>query len=138
MSLMEGETFDGGTKASGPQSATFTPRKAMRVQATGGKFFESNAGGRMFRAVSASAGIAPGTALATTAQALLIWNPRKSGVRASIIQLTHAYVSGTLGLGTWYLAAYSTIDPPSNLPPGGTELTVSGANGQGAAGKCKA
>ena len=133
----EGEIYDGGVKRSGPQIATFGSTKAMRVQNAFGKFYEANAAGRIFRAVSASAGIAPGTALATTAQALCVWNPKKSGVKASIIQLAHAYVSGTFGLGTWYLANYSVNEPATNLEPGGTELLVSRADGELGKGKIR-
>ena len=135
--LNEGKVYDGGiaVEGGGAIEMTFDRTKAVRVSSVHGDFYDSTARGRVFRGGIAGAGIAPGTALATTAQALLLWNPPGSGVNLSVIRFAHAYVSGTFGLGYWVLANYSTLLPGTNVAPGGTACVVQGANGSLSAGK---
>ena len=94
-----------------------------------GKHYELASRSMIFVGGIAGTGVAPGTALATTAQALLLYNPIGSGVNCSVIRFAHAHVSGTRGLGFWVVANYSTLQPGTNVAPAGTACVVHGANG---------
>ena len=54
--------------------------------------------GQVFHAVTAASGVAPGTAIGTTA-AFTLYNPVGSGVNMVVLQGLMSYVSGTLGAG---------------------------------------
>src|ERR1700676_1834669 len=61
-----------------------------------GKYYEAARRGKLSAACTAAAGVAPGTAVGTTA-ALAIFNPAGSGVRLAIKKVGVGYISGTLG-----------------------------------------
>ena len=124
--------------ARSPAELTFGRTSGLRTSSVHGDFYDSNSRGNIFRACSATAGIAPGTALATTAQALVIYNPVDSGVNVNILRLAHAFVADIYGLGIWVIANYSVLSPNTNIAPGGTSLVVSRADGGVQAGKALA
>lgn len=85
-----------------------------------GKYYEAVSKGRVFGGATAAAGVAPGTAVGTTA-AFALHNPLGSGVNLSVLQGSVGYVSGTLGAGliTWN----ANVDPQLALPTG-TAITI--------------
>lgn len=87
-----------------------------------GKFHEIAYRGIMYGA-AAQAGVAPGTALGTTA-CFSLYNPPKSGVDLSILRVSVGYVSGTIGAGS----LLHCMDVPDTVavaqPSSGTSLTV--------------
>ena len=89
--------------------------------------------GRLFHAATAATGVAPGTAIGTTA-AFALTNPAGSGVRLLIAKASLGYISGTLGAGTvWHLA---TIDPQDAIPTGTAIVEVPAiTNGAGPQGR---
>ena len=112
-----------------PHELTLGKTAGLRVSLVHGQFYDAASRGQIFHGGIGGAGIAPGSALATTAQALLLYNPIGSGVNVNILRFAHAYVSGTLGLGYWVMANYSTLQPGTNIAPGGTASVVHNANG---------
>lgn len=62
------------------------------------RYRELVARGKVFGGVTAAAGVAPGTAIGTSA-ALALWLPSGSPVRLEIIRVGMGYISGTLGAG---------------------------------------
>lgn len=117
---------------------TFDRTGGLRTSSQHGDFYDSAARGNIYRAGIGGAGIAPGTALATTAQALIIFNPVDSGIMVNVLRFAHAYVAGTFGLGFWALANYSTLSPSTNIAPAGTVSVPSQANGGVQVGKALA
>lgn len=76
--------------------------------------------GNVYFACDQAAGVAPGTALGTTAH-LVLYNPQNSGVLVSVIWARSQYLSGTLGTGNMYhCVATSTTQ---TAPSAGTLLT---------------
>jgi len=68
-----------------------------------GKLYQPARDGRIFHAATAATGVAPGTAIGTTA-AFTLFNPAGSGVVIAIQKAAMGYISGTLGAGTvWHL-----------------------------------
>lgn len=63
-----------------------------------GKYYEHTRKGRLFHAHTAVAGVAPGTAIGTTAAAAL-YNPQGSGKDLVVLEGRLSYLSGTLGIG---------------------------------------
>jgi len=63
-----------------------------------GRYTEAAKRGQLFMATTAVTGVAPGTAIGTTAAAALA-NPIGSGVNLIVLQGSASYVSGTLGIG---------------------------------------
>lgn len=61
-------------------------------------FYALARAGQVFHAVTAASGVAPGTAIGTTA-AFTLYNPVGSGVNMVVLQGLMSYVSGTLGAG---------------------------------------
>ena len=76
--------------------------------------------GQMYFAANQGTGVAPGTALGTTAQ-LVVYNPQNSGVLVIINQVYDTYFSGTLGTGTLYHCVNTSTT--QTAPSGGTLLT---------------
>jgi len=60
--------------------------------------YEQGKRGRVFNGMTAVTGVAPGTAIGTTA-GFALYNPRGSGVDLVVLTARLAYVSGTLGAG---------------------------------------
>jgi hypothetical protein len=65
-----------------------------------GRFYEAVYRGGVFTASAAVTGVAPGTALAATAQALILYNPIGNNKNFVILRSALGYVSGTLGAGS--------------------------------------
>lgn len=85
------------------------------------KNFEAASAGVLFSACEQGTGIAPGTALGTTAL-FVLYNPVGSGKRIAIRRVSVGYISGTLGAGTLYHCVKN--DPAQTAPSGGTALSV--------------
>lgn len=90
--------------------------KDMRVDETGAqtvgdahaRLYEAVVRGNTFSAGTAATGVAPGTAIGTTA-AFSLTNPLNSGVNLVVMRASMGYVSGTLGAGVvHYLANVNT------------------------------
>ena len=95
-----------------------------------GKGYWAAANGRLFHGATAATGVAPGTAIGTTA-AFSLHNPLGSGVDINIRKVSMGYISGTLGAGTvWHLV---NLDP-SAAAPTGTAITETPGKVTGAAG----
>lgn len=90
------------------------------VQQTGGTNKERVRRGACYYACDQGAGVAPGTALGTTAM-LVVYNPANSGQLVSIHKVWAEYFSGTLGTGNLYHCVLST--QTQTAPSGGTLLT---------------
>jgi len=77
-----------------------------------GRYYENASRGLTLVASTATAGIAPGTALSAS-PALALANPAGSGKNLSILKVFYGYVSGTLGTGVlWYVQGIN----PAALP----------------------
>ena len=85
-----------------------------------GKYYEAAHRGALFAACEQGSGVAPGTALGTTA-ALVLYNPPNSGKRLAIKKVRVGYISGTLGAGTLYHCVNNTTT--QTAPSSGTLLT---------------
>lgn len=111
---------DGTTPPTGRQGHTGESIVGMAH----GKYFEAASRGLLFGACS-QAGVAPGTALGTTA-AFALYNPPTSGKRLSVCKVSLGYVSGTLGAGVMFhcvnVMVAGTALPAA--PSSGTALTV--------------
>jgi hypothetical protein len=98
------------------------------------EFYESVSDGNVFSAMTALTGVAPGTAIGTTA-AFALTNPAGSGVDLVIIEGQFGYISGTLGAGviTWN----ANIDDDLALPTGTAinEINMKLGNGTQAQGR---
>ena len=70
---------------------------AKVVQAAG-RFHDAVKSGQCWYAHTAAGGVAPGTAVGTTA-GFALENPMHSGYGVSVLQISVGYVSGTLGAG---------------------------------------
>ena len=114
---------DGNTPATGRQGKS---GEAIVGQAHG-KWFEAASRGVLFGACE-QAGVAPGTALGTTA-CLALYNPAKSGKRLIVCKTSLGYISGTLGAGTvFHCANIKVAGTAVAAPSGGTSLTVYSRN----------
>jgi hypothetical protein len=85
-----------------------------------GKYYEPASRGFLWGACEQGTGVAPGTALGTTAMGVL-YNPANSGFRLAIKKVNVGYISGTLGAGTLYHCVLNTLTQAA--PSGGTVLT---------------
>ena len=74
---------------------------------THGKYKDAVVDGNVYSAMTAVTGVAPGTALGTTA-AFALHNPVGSAKRLSILQAQMTYVSGTLGTGAVFYCVNNT------------------------------
>src|SRR5688572_9833290 len=116
-------TADQSTPPTGRQGRT---GEAVVGQAHG-KYHEASSRGVLFGAQEVGTGVAPGTALGTTAM-LALYNPRTSGKIFSIKKVSLGYISGTLGAGT----VFHCGNLPTNtgavgavaVPSGGTSLVI--------------
>lgn len=105
---------------------------AQDVALKQGRLFDAARDGRLFHAATAATGVAPGTAIGTTA-AFALYNPAGSGVIAAIMVASMGYVSGTLGAGSvWHL-----VNPdPQQAAPTGTAIVESTGFAGGPAPAC--
>lgn len=115
-----GVAFARGTPGSG-----IVPREGQQleqiVSLAHGKYFEPSVRGFLFAACEQGSGVAPGTALGTTAF-FVLYNPANSGFRLSVKKANVGYISGTLGAGTLYHCVLNTLT--QTAPSGGTLLTT--------------
>jgi hypothetical protein len=94
-----------------------------------GRYYTPNYRGRLWTVSNAVAGVAPGTALGTTAP-IALWNPTGSKVNLEVIRCAAGYISGTLGAGCMVYAGLAGTTTPT-----GTRLTsVSGQIGGASSG----
>lgn len=83
-----------------------------------GKYYEATSRGNVYNAQTAATGVAPGTALGTTA-AFCLHNPTGSGKRFVIHKLGMGLISGTIGAGTVHICGSVAGD----AVPTGTAIT---------------
>lgn len=86
------------TIADGAEGQTRLGPQGDIVTNISGKYYEHARKGRLFHAHTAVAGVAPGTAIGTTAAAAL-YNPQGSGKDLVVLEGRISYLSGTLGIG---------------------------------------
>lgn len=100
-----------------------------------GPLYEQNNRGNVYMGVTAVSGVAPGTAIGTTA-AFALYNPLNSGVKLVVLKASMSYLSGTLGIGfvNWI---YHTAAVQAGAAITGTAISVVQGNGGGGAGKGK-
>lgn len=94
---------------------------AAVVQQSGGAYGEASVRGLTYCASDQGSGVAPGTALGTTA-ALVLYNPAGNSFRFRVQKVRVGYISGTLGAGTLFHCALKTTT--QTAPSGGTALTA--------------
>src|SRR3972149_6865156 len=95
-----------GQKLVGSQALTDGQTGEGRIGRTGeqivsglhGKFYEQAKRGNVYSGVTAVSGVAPGTAIGTTA-AFALYNPLNSGFDLVVLKASMSYLSGTLGIG---------------------------------------
>jgi len=88
---------------------------AQEVVEKHGRLYDAARDGRLFHASTPATGVAPGTAIGTTA-AFSLHNPAGSGMNVAIRKVSMGYISGTLGAGTvWHLI---NDDPQADAPTG--------------------
>lgn len=88
------------------------------VQQSGGKYKEATKRGNVYNAQTAATGVAPGTALGTTA-AFCLHNPAGSNKRLIVQKIGMGLISGTLGAGTVHICGSVSGD----AVPTGTAIT---------------
>lgn len=108
---------DGGAPASLPR---YGKTGETVIGQSHGKYFEASHRGVLFSACEQGTGIAPGTALGTTAF-FSLYNPVGSGKRLAVKKVRVGYISGTLGAGTLYHCVDKTTTQVA--PSAGTGLT---------------
>ena len=106
---------------------------AQEVTQRHGKLYQPARDGRIYHAATAATGVAPGTAIGTTA-AFTLFNPAGSGVTIAIQKVSMGYISGTMGAGTvWHLINANLAE----AIPTGTAIVersaIAGGGGYGAA-----
>jgi hypothetical protein len=119
MAQLEG-TAGARTLAAG-QSGPFRlgTQGELVAQAAHAKHYEAVRSGNCFTGGTAITGVAPGTAIGTTA-AFALYNPQGSGKNLVVLHTTLVYVSGTLGIGNVdYIGHLS----PSQVAFTGTAIT---------------
>lgn len=105
------------------------------VSALHGHLYEQVKRGNVFSGVTAVTGVAPGTAIGTTA-AFALYNPSNSGVDLVVLKASMSYLSGTLGIGfvNWI---YHTATVQAGAAVTGTAITSVCLNGSGRGAKGK-
>jgi hypothetical protein len=92
---------------------------AQEVVQKHGRYYNAARFGRLFSAQTAVTGVAPGTAIGTTA-AFSLHNPFGSGVYIAVRKVSMGYISGTFGAGTVFHCVNSN---PQAAAPSGTAIT---------------
>lgn len=108
---------------------------ALAVVQSVPRFADPSLRGEIFTAVTAVGGVAPGTAIGTTA-AFTLFNPKNSGKVLIPIRVSMGYISGTLGAGTIFYCGSAGIATPggSGLAPLKTRLSAAATAAQGNSG----
>lgn len=88
------------------------------VQQSGGKYKEATKRGSVYSCTTAATGVAPGTALGTTA-AFCLYNPVGTGKRLIVQKIGMGLISGTIGAGTVWITGSASAD----AVPTGTAIT---------------
>jgi hypothetical protein len=121
------------TLADGAEGQTRLGPQGDLLTNISGKYYEHARKGRLFHAHTAVAGVAPGTAIGTTAAAALA-NPSGSGKDLVVVGGFLAYLSGTLGIG--FMSWIGHIDPTQAAITGTAMVAVNGRlNGSNPSGK---
>src|SRR3990167_5727077 len=120
--LVAGNTGEGAITTTGEEV----------VSQVHGALYEQNRRGNVYMGVTAVTGVAPGTAIGTTA-AFALFNPLNSVFNLVVLKASMSYLSGTLGIGfvNWI---YHTAAVQAGAAVTGTAITVvrgNGANGVG-------
>lgn len=97
-----------------------------------GRYHDAVLRGRCYAGGTAATGVAPGTAIGTTA-GFSLYNPVGSGYHLVVLKVSMGYISGTLGAGTIH---YLANNNPAAAATTGTAITVvncklGGGNGVG-------
>jgi len=97
-----------------------------------GSLYEQNRRGNVYMGVTAVTGVAPGTAIGTTA-AFALYNPSNSGFKLVVLKAGMSYLSGTLGIGfvNWIM---HTANVQAGAAVTGTAITVVRGNGENGVG----
>lgn len=129
-----------GQKLVGPQALGDGVTGEGRIGRTGeqvfsgvhGRFYEQAKRGNVYSGATAVSGVAPGTAIGTTA-AFALYNPLNSGFDLVILKASMSYLSGTLGIGfvNWIM---HTAAVQAGAAVTGTAISVVRANGQNGVG----
>ena len=93
---------------------------AYKVAQSHGRYLDAVLRGRCFSGGTAATGVAPGTAIGTTA-AFSLYNPPGTGVNLAILKATMGYVSGTLGAGVVHWLANTNVAAAAST---GTAITA--------------
>ena len=99
--LLEGRVFGSGSTGIADQTPVlgrFTKHNALAIADVAPHFYEYAIRGKLWYAHTAATGVAPGTAIGTTA-AFALFNAKGSGVNVVIAWASMGYISGTLGAG---------------------------------------
>jgi hypothetical protein len=107
---------DGATSLQAPRTGRMSEAIVGQCH---GKYYEASSRGRMYQAQTAATGVAPGTALSTTA-AFCLYNARASSYRFAIAKLGLGYISGTIGAGTIHIIGLGS----TTAVPSGTAITA--------------
>lgn len=91
-----------------------TRQGAATLSQLNGRHYEQAKQGNLFYAATAVTGVAPGTAIGTTA-AFALYNPASSGVDLVVLRASMEYLSGTLGIGV--------VDWVANISPSAAAVT---------------
>lgn len=106
---------------------------ALVVSPFGG-LYDSSLFGRIFHGTTAATGVAPGTAIGTTA-AFSLYNPAGNDVDLVVLMARLGYVSGTLGAG--FVAWVANTNPAAAAVTGTAITAVNAKLGGGLAAKGK-
>src|SRR3972149_305667 len=121
------------TLASGATGeGAIAPPGEEAVSQVHGPLYEQNRRGNVYMGATAVTGVAPGTAIGTTA-AFALYNPLNSLFNLVVLKASMSYLSGTLGIGfvNWI---YHTAAVQAGAPGTGTAITGVKGRGQGTAG----
>lgn len=122
----------GQVGANGPMATVLLePNRAALVQQIHGRHYYAARQGSVWHAQTAVTGVAPGTAIGTTA-AFALANPRGSGVNLVVLRARLAYVSGTLGAG---VVSYVAHKDPAQAAISGTAIVAVGGLVEGTGAK---
>ena len=121
------------TLADGAEGQTRLGPQGDLLTNIAGKYYEHAIKGRLFDAQTAVTGVAPGTAIGTTAAAALA-NPTGTGKDLVVLLGSMLYKSGTLGTGS--VSWIGHIDPAQAAITGTAMVAVNGRlNGSNPSGK---
>ena len=109
-----------------PVNPRATRDGAQATQDAHGRYLEAVARGNVYSASTPVAGVAPGTALGTTAS-FCLYNPLNSGVALSVLRTSWAFLSGTLGAGFIAYCTNGVTGAQAGTIPTGTAMVPKNA-----------